>query len=221
MLFRFIKKFVNKIMTQKDFKRKEMKDYVCEYFIRVCKNHDIYHIFKKSFNKIKVSRSDRNPFGAFYTVSELSNRLNDFTDREYSKHARNNDEYERVTMMINHMLHFFLEKGGVDPRRLGIIGQEIFDLTCYGLYGEKFIEDMERIQQNEPKATNVKEATLLSEFMRMKKNPDFKMTWEEFLQKYLPMLSWMDKENIENEDNFDDFFDEDEQNDDEDEMPWN
>lgn len=201
-------------MTQKNLKRKEMKDYVCEYFIRVCKNHDIYHVFRKSFKNVMVSKSDRNPFGLFGNVTELSNKLNDFTEREYSKHARNNDEYERVTMMINNMLHFFLEKGGIDRRRLGMIGQEIFDLTCYGLYGDKYLQDMERMQQNEPRAVNNKEATLLSEFMRLKKNPDFKMTWEEFLQQYLPMLSWMDEENPSYEDDFDDFFDEEDNNND-------
>lgn len=218
-------------MTQKISRKKEMKDYVCEYFIRVCKNHDIYHVFKKSFKTVMTTRGDRNPFGTFCNVSELSNKLNDFTEREYSKHSRNdNDEYERVTMMINHMLHFFLEKGGVDPRRLGMIGQEIFDLTCYGLYGDKYIQDMERMQQNEPRPTNIKEAALLSEYMRLKKNPDFKMTWDEFLKQYIPMLSWMNEENIEceedsydNEDDFDEFFDEDEHNNDNnrlEEIPW-
>lgn len=212
-------------MTQKKFKKKEMKDYVCEYFIRVCKNHDMYHVFRKSFKTVMINRGDRNPFGMFGNISELSVKLNDFTEREYSKHARNNDEYERVTMMINHMLHFFLEKGGVDPRRLGMIGQEIFDLTCYGLYGDKYLKDMERMQQNEPRPNNNKEATLLAEFMRLKKNPDFKMSWEEFLQQYLPMLSWMDDENEPYEDgefDEDDYYEEDEENNDNnrEEMPW-
>ena len=81
------------------------------------------------------------------------------------------------------------------------------------------------MQQNEPRPNNNKEATLLAEFMRLKKNPDFKMSWEEFLQQYLPMLSWMDDENEPYEDgefDEDDYYEEDEENNDNnrEEMPW-
>ena len=216
-------------MTQKKFKRKLMEDFVCEYFIRVCKNHNIYNTFMKSFNNVMRQRSDRNPFGQFGNIFELSKKLEEFTEREYSKHASRNDDYERVTMMINHMLHFFLEKGGVDPRQLGMLGQEIFDLTCYGMYGEKYLKDMQMMQREEPRATNMKEAALLSEFMRLKKQSNFNMTWEEFLQEYLPKLNWMDNDEeicVEDDDDFYDFDDDDANNNEygavrqNNELPW-
>lgn len=183
----------------------------------------------KSFNNVMRQRSDRNPFGQFGNIFELSKKLEEFTEREYSKHARRNDDYERVTMMINHMLHFFLEKGGVYPRQLGMLGQEIFDLTCYGMYGEKYLKDMQMMQREEPRATNMKEAALLSEFMRLKKQSNFNMSWEEFLQEYLPKLNWMDNDEeicVEDDDDFYDFDDDDANNNEygavrqNNELPW-
>jgi hypothetical protein len=91
------------------------------------------------------------------------------------------------------MIHFFLEKGGVDPRKLGAIGQEIFDLTCYGLYGDKFLEDMEKLSKQdecEPEINSSKEAWLYGEFLKLKKKGQLSesVRWSEFRSFYLPKL---------------------------------
>lgn len=177
---------------KKTVRKDEMKDIVGRYFIRVCKNHKIYGKFKTSFFKVMRYRSDSNPFGNFKNVCEMFNMVNDFTEREYEKNRRTNDKYEKVTMMINHMIHFFLEKGGVNPRRLGMIGQEVFDLSCYGIYGDEFLEDMERMQQEQPKPRTNKEAWLMSEYIKEMSNGSIHMTWEEFKNRYLPQLEGID-----------------------------
>lgn len=169
----------------------EMKDFVGRYFIRVCKNHKIYDVFKKSFYNLMRSGNDRNPFGQFRNINEMLNKVSDFTEKEYEHHKRTNDKYEKVTMMINHMIHFFLENGGVHPKRLGMLGQEIFDMSCYGMYGEDFLDDMERMQKTHPKVSSNKEAWLLSEFMRVQKNGTYNgMYWEEFRDYYMPRIQW-------------------------------
>ena len=167
---------------------KEMKDFVVQYFIRVCKNHKIYNTFRSSFNKVKRNRSG-NPFGDFKNIYDFKDRLEQFTNKEYEHHRRTNDKYEKVTMMINHMMHFFLEKGGVDPRRLGMIGQEIFDLACYGIYGDEFLNDMELMQEKQPpKPQNDIEAYLMQLYMRMLEEGKIMMTWDEFKQKHMPQI---------------------------------
>ena len=192
----------------------EMKDFVGRYFVRVCKNHKIYGVFRKSFYNVMRSRSDRNPFGEFKNIHEMLDKVSDFTEKEYEHHRRTNDKYEKVTMMINHMIHFFLEKGGVNPRRLGAIGQEVFDLSCYGLFGNEFIEDMERMNQTNPRPSNEKEAWLMNEYFRLLSNGEIKMTWDEFKEKYMPqfeanfqndMMS-EDEEDYQYEDNNEDDF---------------
>ena len=173
---------------------KEMKDFVGQYFLRACKNHDLYKVFKDSFHKVRKSSGDRNPFGRIDNFFEMLNGMSNFTINEMSRHHNENDNYQKVTMMINHMLHFFLEKGGVDPRRLGEIGQEIFDLSCYGLYGDQYLIDMENMkqqEQHEPLVTNEKEAWLYAQFIKMKGKgmiPE-EVRWQDFKRVHLPSLA--------------------------------
>ena len=179
-------------------KKKEMKDFVVQYFIRVCKNHKIYGTFRASFNKVKTNRSN-NPFGNFTNIYDFKDCLANFTEKEYQNHRRTNDKYEKVTMMINHMMHFFLEKGGVDPRRLGMIGQEIFDLACYGIYGDEFIQDMEQMQQQQMEhqqtpPSNEVEAYLMQLFLNLYNQGKINMDWGEFKHKYMSQIQSQLKE---------------------------
>ena len=180
------------ITMSKAKEKKEMKDFVGRYFIRVCKNHDLYNTFKGSFSKYK-NREEHTPFGKYKNIHELLTGLFAFTTKDIESKGMRNNDYEKVTMMINHMIHFFLEKGGVDPRRLGAIGQEVFDLACYGLYGDKFLEDMENFsKQNEQEVqiNSDKEAWLYGEFLKLKKRGQLPESarWSEFRSFYLPKL---------------------------------
>lgn len=164
-------------------KSKDVHIVVGKSFVRVVKNHKFYDIFKKSFDKMmKMPKSDRNPFGKFDSFDTLMNAIKDFT---VSQHRVFRDDYEFITMMINHMLHFFLENGGVDPRRLGMYGQEIFDIACYALYGDKYINDMDKMNHSAPKPKNDLEAYLVGEFMKLR-NDGMDLSWEQFIQKFMP-----------------------------------
>ena len=184
---------------------KEMKDFVGQYFLRACKNHDLYKVFKESFHRVRASRGDRNPFGQFNNYREMLVCMSNFTNNESSRHHSSEDNYQKVTMMINHMLHFFLEKGGVDPRRLGAIGQEIFDLSCYGLYGDQYLIDMENMhnkQEEEPHLNNEKEAWLYAQFLKMKSKNliPSEARWEDFRNIYIRNEEMRDSLHNNNED---------------------
>jgi hypothetical protein len=180
-----------------NLEKKEMKDFVVQYFIRVCKNHRIYSKFRTSFEKVKRSR-DGNPFGPFTNIFDFKDCLEQFTEKEYNHHRRTDDKYEKVTMMINHMIHFFLEKGGADPKRLGMIGQEIFDLACYGIYGAEFLEDMNNMQQEQPKLKNEKEMWLFARYMDAYQKGMTTMSWEDFKNEFLPKIEHMFSNNDDN-----------------------
>lgn len=205
-------------------KNNEVKFVVGRSFIRVVKNHHFYHIFKSRFDKMaNRDKSERTPFGRYDDFDSLMTKIEEFT---LSQNSHPRDKYEHITMMINHMLHFFLEQGGVDARRLGMYGQEIFDIACYALFGDDYIKDMDSMNHSAPKPTTDLEAYLVGEFMKLR-NGGHDISWEDFINKFMPHI---DKAQF-NERNYHDnrvdntsyedddyYYDEDE--DDEDEFPF-
>ena len=164
-------------------KKNDVHLVVVKYFIRVMKNHDMYRKFTKSFDRVVKSDNDSNPFGNFENVYQMSVGLNNFTNRDLHSHSRGNTEYERITMMINHLLHFFLENCGVHPKFLGKYGQEIFDLSCFKLFGNKYLEDMEKIDKGSDIPQNPrteKEAWLISVYINKSQRGEFTGSYSDF-----------------------------------------
>lgn len=160
----------------------DTKTIVGRSFIRVVKNHQYYHVFKARFDSMaKQRKGDRSPFSPFDDFDTLMAKIEEFT---ISQNSRPRDRYEHITMMINHMLHFFLEQGGVDPRRLGMYGQEIFDIACYSLYGDEYLKDMDKMNHSAPRPKNDLEMYLLGEFMKLK-NAGHDISWEDFIVKFV------------------------------------
>lgn len=151
-----------------------------EYFLRVVKNHQRYHIVKKQFEQL-VSRCNRN--GDTKPLEALLVILNDQMQRELGHIGMNinaNNKYETLTHIINFFLRQFLERGGVDGRRLGMYGQEIFDLTCYRLFGDSYLDEMDNLNGDAPRPTNDYEAFLLAEYMA-RKNHGENITYQDIL----------------------------------------
>lgn len=211
------------IKFQINTQSKDMHIVVGRSFIRVVKNHHFYDVFKKTFNKmVKTKSGENNPFGRFDSFDTLMANIKTYTQSQ-SPHCH--DEYEFITMMINHMLHFFLERGGVDPRRLGMFGQEIFDIACYALYGDKYLTDMESLNHSAPRPRNDFEAHLVGTFMKYKQDGG-DLDWDEFLQHFARKFdrsqfdetAYRDNRHAENEYDDDDTYEEDYE--DEDDYPW-
>ena len=194
-----------KIMKFKKVNDKQMRNVVGRAFIRVVKNHNLYNVFVSSFKRLRGQRmGDRNPFGDFsdfHTLMTQVEKLVNGGNSSFMGHHMINNDYDKIGAMINHLLHFFLEKGGVDGRRLGMYGQEIFDIACYSLYGDKYLDEMDTMNHSAPKPKNDLEAFLVGQFMEYKrKMPD--LTWEQF---YTTIASKVDK-NMFNEETYRDGF---------------
>ena len=196
---------VNKIMRFKKVNDTQMRNVVGRAFIRVVKNHNLYNVFVSSFKRLRGQRMGaRNPFGEFNDfhtlMTQVENLVNGGKSSFMGHHAVNSD-YDKIGAMINHLLHFFLEKGGVEGRRLGMYGQEIFDIACYSLYGDKYLDEMDKMNHSAPKPKNDLEAFLVGQFMEYKrKMPD--LTWEQF---YTTIASKVDK-NMFNQETYHDSF---------------
>jgi hypothetical protein len=63
---------------------------------------------------------------------------------------KNMDKYEHVTMTINHLLHYFIESNGISMDKLCSLGEEIYGLSCFKLFGDSF-EDTSKRQEEEIK----------------------------------------------------------------------
>lgn len=154
---------------------KKIKNVVGKSFIRVIKNHDLYNLFITSCN----SQKKDSPFNNFTTFQELMDQVEEYTINNKDKFFRENDKYGYITTMINHMLHFFLEIKGISPHLLGLYGKEIFDLSCYTLYGDEYKDETE-LDEDIPAPTNELEAFILNEYIRHKESGLLNSSWEEF-----------------------------------------
>ena len=156
---------------------------VVKYFLHVIKDHNLYGIFNKSFCRVrKSSNTDVNPFGKFENVYDLAAKLGEFSSRNSNR--RSSDKYQNITNMVNHLLHFFLERGGVNPQKLGKYGQKIFNLSCSKIYGDSFTKEMEEINSKHgvPNPRTDKEAWLIDMFLRKKSVGEFNGEYSDFIR---------------------------------------
>lgn len=171
-----------------------------EYFIRVCKNHNVYHVFQKRFRPQVGLHMYKTPFDTnahcltdmFMTVgNHVNNHIKDM--RRHS-----GDKYEPITIIINTLMQYYLEGGGVNPSILGELGQEIFNLSCYRIYGQSFLDDMERERQSNPdmnmNPTNEFEKFAFAQYRHFYDNQMFGGTFNEFVSSYRTALehAWRD-----------------------------
>lgn len=196
--------------------KNQISQAVGEYFLRVVKNHNYYLRFKDTFFKvqnIKKSINFKVTNGNVY-LSAI-HYFADKAEHEYLAHRQSESIYEYITIFINMILRNYLEAGGVDPRKLGMIGQELFDLSCYGVFGDQYIDDMNKIQEQTGvrAARNEKEAWAMAEYEARRRHGE-NIDFEEFMKSRCSIPDeefWNRSANLENLDvNIDEDIDEDE-----------
>lgn len=165
---------------------KEIAEKVSKSFLRIVKDSNCYDAFITNFNKYMVNKPKK--IGKKYdfitlTSDFLAKAENDI--RSGHNHRPNNitlpskerqHVYDLVTLTTTELIHTFLENSVKDGRMLGVYGQEIFNRTCYDLFGEDFERDMASIQ---PMQEKLKPMSSLKDLLQMPK--DFgKMNIDEF-----------------------------------------
>lgn len=122
---------------------------VLKCFLRVLKDRHMFPLYLncvgtegivRHLMKKKYKRHDT-PFNNVHSNKDVITTLNRIsTDMIQRGQSRMNDQYDYVTMTVNHLLHFFIE--GVIKCDLMALGEEIYCRSCHILFGDD-IEDFE------------------------------------------------------------------------------
>ena len=171
--------------------KKEYSNIVLMSFIRIMKNKDNYEVIQDRFKKIYKDKD--NPLGNISSFDDLSSKLYSLSTEHFKENRRSGDDYEFITMLVNNLLHFIYEPICANKSSLGLIGQEIFDLACYRIFGEKYLQDMEKLNNGIKRPETEEEAILISEYMGLL-NSGKKISWEKFLDMKRKMQASIDDE---------------------------
>lgn len=140
---------------------KNIEAVVLKCFIRVLKDNGSYMLYRRCVNntgvmkyfiKNRISSSD-NPFCNASSSKEVVEILQKITNDMAKSNGKKGgskdlDKYEIVTMAINHLLHFFMESNGVSLQRLCELGEDIYSMSCFKLFGDT-IEDLDKQSEDE------------------------------------------------------------------------
>lgn len=159
--------------------KKEYSKIVLMSFIRIMKNKDEYELIQQTFKK--VYKDSNNPLGGVTSFDDMSNKLHALSIKMLRENKRfANDVYEFITILVNNLLHFVYEPVCNSKSSLGLIGQEIFDLACYRIFGDKYFEDMNKLNNGAKRPETEEEALLVGEYMSLINN-GHNMSWDDFL----------------------------------------
>ena len=151
--------------TISDKKNIELVVFKC--FIRVIKNDGKYMMFRNEINNDGIMKylvrkkrgyDSSNPFSSSRNTNDIVRTLVDITNKMAISNGTKNgikglDNYEHVTITINHLLHFFLEKNGLSMDKLSSLGEMIYGLSCSTLFGDE-IDETNSIENIEAKITS-------------------------------------------------------------------
>jgi len=70
--------------------------------------------------------------------------------REWEHNKRDGSEYEMITFYINNLIKLLLEAQGYAPSNLQEFGQTVFDMSCNRMYGKKYLEDIKKLERENP-----------------------------------------------------------------------
>lgn len=149
-------------MKNKKNQQNGIEAVVLNCFIRTLKNNGTYMYYRRCVNNTGIMKSilkqtqnkrSDNPFSNSSSsddvVKTLQKITNDMAKSNGKKHGSSDlDKYEIVTMAINHLLHFFMESNGVPMQKLCELGEEIYSMSCYKLFGDT-MEDLEKQSEDE------------------------------------------------------------------------
>lgn len=121
----------------------EIEIAVIKTFLAILKRRKLYQMFRMQLpftngsNKVlHVPSNSSSPFKECKSLNDVANKLVQLTKEVgLSDNVFAMDRYDRVTANINHLLHFIVETV-LPMEELSKMGQEIFDASCFALFGD-------------------------------------------------------------------------------------
>lgn len=158
--------------------KKEYSKIVYMSFIRIIKNNDKYDMIKRTLYNVFNNKTDT-PFNGVKSVESLCNKLYEISVSIYKDRRRGNDEYEFITILVNTLIHYLYEPICENKNSLPMFGQEVFDLACYKIFGDKYITEMDSLNGGIEHPKNEDEAMMISEYMNLIQNGK-DISWDKF-----------------------------------------
>lgn len=121
----------------------EIEIAVIKTFLAILKRRKLYQMFRMQLpftngsNKVlHVPSNSSSPFKECKSLNDVANKLVQLTKEVgLADNVFAMDRYDRVTANINHLLHFIVETV-LPMEELSKMGQEIFDASCFALFGD-------------------------------------------------------------------------------------
>ena len=140
---------------------------VLNCFLRVIKSDGKYMFYRRRVRNngligylIGNRMPSDSPFRDAGSTIDVVTILKRLTKEMTSKSGKTTlDKYEHVTMVINHLLHFFVECYGIKMDELCSMGEEIYNLSCNKLFGDT-LEDLRK--QSEEEINNITNPQMLT-----------------------------------------------------------
>ena len=123
-------------------------------FLRVCRENKFHYTLKKKWISEFMGKNVASKYSFFkeanilnYVLAKADVTITDMLQKQ----RRDGSDYEQVMIATNSLLHLFIEgQGYCNGDKVPQLGEEIFNRTCYQLYGDKFLEDMKKFKKENP-----------------------------------------------------------------------
>lgn len=150
------------------FSDRDLQTLVFKYLCRVLKNRKIYHRFRCFIGQAKYGMYKYNLYSTFPCMKPIADMASNIVASEnpffyastveavisvfeamLGKHDTI-DEWDdgkvqqRITQLINTLMHCCVEKTITDFRQLEDIGRETFDMVCRKIFGNNFVDETEK-----------------------------------------------------------------------------
>lgn len=209
-----------------------------EYLLRTVKNYRFYGYFRKNY--AKRAKNFRLPRTSF--INSINKLIEVVEKDSHSPNFFNNEYYNFAMSMTNLLLHVFVEERKIDPMYMSMFVKDIFENTCYSLFGDNFLQEinfqqnqmmqiplnerakhgMEQLSQREQmlfdywRRTDRKEGDSFESFYHTFDNLSDEEVFARVFNRPMPQMPFnnMSNDNGDDEEDFEDFLDEEENNDD-------
>lgn len=135
----------------------EIETVVIKMFWAILKKRKMYFALRRLLpsktGSYKIWGGSKSPHGPFFeceNINDIAKKLTDLTvEVGITTDVRKMDKYDRVTADINHLLHFCVEHS-LSMEAMSQIGQEVFDMSNFALFGDKIEEQINEPSPIEP-----------------------------------------------------------------------
>lgn len=121
-----------------------IKQVVYKAFMRLMKEKGVISYYKKAQRSLDCPKN-----------MAIEDFIFKHAVREWEQNKRDGSEYELITFYINNLIKSLLETQGYTSSNLQEFGQTVFDMSCNRIYGKKYLEDIKKLERENPRQNQI------------------------------------------------------------------